>query len=513
MNSKYYITTPIYYVNARPHLGHMYTTLLCDVMSHYQKLCGKDVYFLTGVDEHGDKIVKAAEAEKSSPQAYVDSIAGIFQKTWETLQIGNNDFIRTTQPRHKKVVQLVLQRLFDKGDIYLSEYEGLYCLGCERYLTEKELNEEGQCRDHLVKPERIKESNYFFKLQKYLPVWEKMLEENPGLVRPEQYFREIQGTIQELKKLGEDLSISRPVKRLTWGIPIPFDEEFVTYVWFDALLNYISALEYPEGEKFRQFWPQARHVIAKDILKPHGIYWPAMLLAADIDIFQTLYVHGYWLGLNDVKMSKSLKNAFDPVGVIGDIGLDTFRYFLMREMNLGSDTRFNEEILERRINQDLSNNLGNLVQRTLSMIKKYTGGGIPARIESAESKALDEILRNATEKFHEHMNDFQFSRALESIFVIVDRLNKLIEENKPWEMAKKDPAQATAFLRIILDGISVVMIHLQPVLRTKFKQFVEITGLKTQAVFICDVLQLHYNESLPETWDILFPRIALTEPQ
>ncbi|MDH4261559.1 MAG: methionine--tRNA ligase [Spirochaetia bacterium] len=511
MKNNYLITTPIYYVNARPHLGHIYTTLLCDVMNEYQKLSGKNSFFLTGVDEHGDKIVKAADLENSTPQEYVNKISGIFEETWKSLKISNDDFIRTTQERHKKVVQHVLNKLYEKGDIYLSEYEGTYCLGCERYLTEKELNEDGNCPDHLVKPEIIKESNYFFKLQKYLPIWEKILENNPDLVKPEQYFKEISGTIQELKKLGEDLSISRPVKRLTWGIPIPFDKNYVTYVWFDALLNYISALDFPDGEKFKNYWPQARHVIAKDILKPHGIYWPTMLLAADIEIFQNLFVHGYWLGLNDVKMSKSLQNAVNPVDLINVIGLDSFRYFLMREMTFGSDSKFSESTLENRINQDLANNLGNLIQRTLSMIKKYTDGNIPEKVTNPENEVLDEIIRFSVIRFNDFMNTFQFSKALESIFVIIDKLNKLIEENKPWEMAKKNPSLVPGFLRMLLDGISIVMLNLRPFLRVKFQQYSSITGLHSEINFPLNSNEIKYNVQLPESWDILFPRIILTE--
>ncbi|MDH4198751.1 MAG: methionine--tRNA ligase [Spirochaetia bacterium] len=508
MNNPYYLTTPIYYVNAKPHLGHIYTTMLCDVMVQYQKLLGKDAMFLTGVDEHGDKIVKAAASASLSVQDYVDLISGEFQNVWKNLHIQNNDFIRTTEERHKKVVQNILQTLFDKGDIYLSQYEGYYCFGCERYLTEKEMDSEGKCPDHQIEPEIIKESNYFFKLQKYLPRWETMLKNNSNLIQPDQYYKEILGTIHELMKTGEDLSISRPVKRLQWGIPIPFDEQFVTYVWFDALVNYISALDYPDGEKFHTYWPQAHHMIAKDILKPHGIFWPAMLMAADIEIFQNLYVHGYWLGLNDLKMSKSMQNAFNPLDLIHSIGLDSFRYFLMKEMTFGSDSKFTDEALKNRLNQDLSNNLGNLIQRTLSMIKKYCNGNIPPKNPEMDYIIKPaNLLSDASKNYHSCMQTFQFSKALDNILEIIDLLNKSIEEKKPWALAKTNDPELLPFLRLLMDGIGFCMHYMKPFLAEKFRLFTEITGLTVRENFPGKLQEILYNESLPENWEILFPRI------
>lgn len=512
MQEKYYLSTPIYYVNAKPHLGHMYTTLLANVMADYQQLKGKDVFFLTGLDEHGDKIVKAAAQQSLTPQQYVDSMAEIYQGAWQKLKIHNRDFIRTTEERHKKTVHSVLSQLHEQGDIYLGEYEGKYCYGCERYLTEKELNENGECPDHLTKPETIKEKNYFFKLQKYLPEWEKILENNPDLIKPEQYYKEVLGAIKEMKKQGEDLSVTRPTSRLSWGIEIPFDSDFVTYVWFDALLNYISALGYPGEKTYLDFQDSLHHVIAKDILKPHAVFWPTMMLAAKIPLFKNLYVHGYWLGFNDLKMSKSLKNAFNPLEVVDEIGLDPLRYFLMREMPFGKDTRFTEETMENRINQDLSNNLGNLIQRTLSMLKKYTAGKIPPKSTTGSKidesrQTLLEMMNQTLPLFHSYMENFQFHLALEKIFLIIDWLNKLIEEKKPWEMAKNNDSELPALLRLLLDGIGVCMAYLKPFLPEKHEDFCKITQIKYSKAFPVSLDELDYPQPLPEKWDILFPKI------
>ncbi|RPI72694.1 MAG: methionine--tRNA ligase, partial [Desulfobacteraceae bacterium] len=290
MKDRFYITTPIYYVNAAPHIGHAYTTIVADVMARFHHINGRETYFLTGTDEHGDKVVEAAEKAGESPQAYTDRISGLFRELWPKLNIGNNDFIRTTEPRHKKVVQDILQKVKDQGDIYFSEYEGRYCFGCERFYTDRELVD-GKCPDHQVEPTIIKESNYFFRMSKYQDWLIEHIKKNPGFIRPERYKNEV---LSFLKEPLEDLCISRPKTRLTWGIDLPFDNRYVTYVWFDALINYLSAPGYPDGELYKKYWPVAQHLIAKDILKPHGIYWPCMLKAAGIEPFQHLNVHGYW---------------------------------------------------------------------------------------------------------------------------------------------------------------------------------------------------------------------------
>ncbi|MCJ7615037.1 MAG: class I tRNA ligase family protein, partial [Desulfobacterales bacterium] len=304
MSEPFYITTPIYYVNARPHLGHAYSTIVADVVCRYNLMRDRETFFLTGTDEHGDKIVRAAKNENLSPRAYVDKISGLFKDLCPELRIRYNHFIRTTDPAHIAVVKHILQKIYDSGEIYFSEYEGLYCFGCERFYTERELVD-GRCPDHKTKPEVIKESNYFFKMSKYQDWLIDHINNNPDFIRPERYKNEV---LSFLSEPLEDLCISRPKTRLEWGISLPFDDNYVTYVWFDALINYISAIGYPDGELFKKFWPHVNHIVAKDILKPHGIYWPIMLKAAGIPVYKHLNVHGYW-NVDQSKMSKSLGNV------------------------------------------------------------------------------------------------------------------------------------------------------------------------------------------------------------
>ncbi len=329
MSNKYYVTTPIYYVNAEPHIGHAYTTIVADFLKRFYKMRGYDSYFLTGTDEHGDKIQKAADNSKETPQAYSDKISALFQKTWKDIGIDNDDFIRTTDERHKKVVQQILQKVFDSGDIYFGSYGGHYCVGCERFLAEKDLVD-GKCPDHKTTPDFIEEKNYFFKMKKYQNWLIEHIEKNPEFIRPERYKNEVLSMLKNDEL--EDLCISRPKDRLQWGIPLPFDNKFVTYVWFDALINYISAIGYPDGEKFLKYWPESNHLIAKDILKPHGIFWPTMLKAMGLEPFKHLSVHGYW-NMADAKMSKSLGNVVKPQDLINKFGNDQIRYFLRREIH------------------------------------------------------------------------------------------------------------------------------------------------------------------------------------
>jgi len=390
MSTPFYITTPIYYVNAKPHLGHAYTTLVADVATRFHDMRRCDTFFLTGTDEHGDKIVQAAEKEGLNPQEYVDRISGLFRALWPELNINNSDFIRTTDAGHIAVVKSILQKIHDAGDIYFSEYEGLYCFGCERFYTERELVD-GKCPDHEVEPEIVKESNYFFKMSRYQDWLIEHIKENPEFIRPERYRNEVLAFLSEPL---EDLCISRPKSRITWGITLPFDENFVTYVWFDALLNYISALGYPDGERFHKFWPVAQHIVAKDILKPHGIYWPIMLKAAGIPIYRHLNVHGYW-NVDQSKMSKSLGNVIEPLQLKNVYGLDAFRYFLMREMTFGLDSSFNEEALVHRINSDLANDLGNLVSRVTAMVHRYFKSVVPPPHPEFEIKSELRVKQQA----------------------------------------------------------------------------------------------------------------------
>lgn len=509
MKQKIMITTPIYYVNARPHIGHAYTTIACDTWARYQRLAGREVFFLTGTDEHGDKIVKAAAAEGKTPIAYCDEISSAFRAAWQKLGLTPDDFIRTTEVRHRVVVQQILQKIYEQGDIYAGNYTGKYCFGCERYLTDKELNDKGECATHLTVPLVISEKNYFFRMQKYLPLWKEQLLKNRAQVTPEGYFNEVLGTIDELIKNGEDLSISRPKSRLEWGIEIPFDKDYVTYVWFDALINYVTAAGYP-SELFTAWWSGAHHMIAKDILKPHGVYWPTMLLAAGIPVYRRLVVHGYWLGFADQKMSKSLGNAKDPLELADKIGNDALRFFLMREMHFGADARFSEEIMVNRLNANLANDLGNLVQRVLSMLKKYDCGPDPDLPSHASSTAINQSLQALKEDYQQYFENFEFHNAIEAVFAVIRSLNRAVDEHKPWVLAKEDPAACAALLNTLLRAICAVLLYLRPVLPEKTEKLLAILQVTSAQEFPESLHEIRFAAQRLESWPMLFARMELS---
>ncbi len=471
----FYLTTPIYYVNARPHLGHAYTTIVADTMTRFARLMGKDAIFITGTDEHGDKIVQAAEKAGRSLESFTDGISAQFRSLWPQIDASPARFVRTTDEEHKRVVRNFLQKVYDAGDIYFGEYGGHYCYGCERFYTEKEL-ENGLCPQHQVTPEYISEKNYFFRMSRYQDWLKQYILDNPSFIRPERYRNEVLAMLDS--GALDDLCISRPKTRLTWGIELPFDSEYVCYVWFDALLSYITALGGPDSEEFARYWPEAEHLVAKDILKPHAVFWPTMLKAAGLPLFRHLDVHGYWL-VRDTKMSKSLGNVVSPLDMAGRFGIDAFRYFLLRDMHFGSDAGFSEEALAGRLNADLANDLGNLFSRVLAMTAKFRGGVVPApgpdtELETALKSLASESLLNYQTLF----GLVRFSNALESLWELVRALNKYVDSAAPWALAKnKEDERLNTVLYTLLECMRKVALHLWPVMPQKAQAMLEQLGI------------------------------------
>jgi len=459
MSETFYITTPIYYVNASPHIGHAYTTIVADVLARYHRMAGVETFFVTGTDEHGDKIAEAAQKAGITPKEYADSISAQFRSLWPELAITNDYFIRTTDKNHIATVRYILEKVHAAGDIYFGQYEGYYCVGCERFYMEKELVD-GKCPDHQTTPEHRKESNYFFRMSNYQNWLIDYINEHPDFIRPERYKNEV---LAFLREPLEDLCISRPKTRLEWGITLPFDENYVTYVWFDALINYVTALGYPEGENFRKFWPAAQHLIAKDILKPHGIYWPTMLKAAGIEPYRHLNVHGYW-NSDASKMSKSLGNVVRPLDLKDKYGLDAFRYFLLRDMVFGLDSNFSEEAFVQRLNSDLANDLGNLVSRTITMAVKYCDGKVPQTSEENYDDRLIQAASRAVEEMKSCFAEMSLHKALMAVWEFINITNKYIVEKEPWTLGK-DPAAKEKLIAImynLLTSLRAVAVLISP---------------------------------------------------
>ncbi|HXY54509.1 MAG TPA: methionine--tRNA ligase [Nitrospirota bacterium] len=522
MSKKFYITTPIYYVNDVPHIGHAYTTIAADALARYHRLLGDAVFFLTGTDEHGQKVEKAAQVRGLTPQAHADLMSKNFHALWTKLEISNDAFIRTTDKEHVAVVQEQLQKLYDKGEIERRTYEGWYCTPDERFWTEKEIVE-GKCPDCGRPVERISEDNYFFLMSKYQGRLIKHIEENQNYIRPESRRNEVLGFLKS-QTLG-DLCISRPKVRLSWGIELPFDRDFVTYVWFDALINYLSATRYlsppAQGsvdpamrEKF--WWPADHHLVGKDILTTHSVYWSTMLMALDLPLPGNIFAHGWWTR-EGKKMSKSFGNIIDPNEVVDSYGTDAFRYFVLREVPFGLDGDFSTESFIMRFNTELANDLGNLLSRTLTMITKYRQGLIPEPVDGEdgdfELRIHGRFDSDSWIGFSNFLDNFKFSEALAYLWSVINEANRYIEASAPWK--ENNESRLSNVLYTLAESLRLISLFVYPVMPSSAQKIWNSIGIdkKIDACKIRD--ELYWGGLRPRTairpGEQLFPRIETDE--
>ena len=511
----FYITTPIYYPSAKLHIGHAYCTTIADAIARFHRLAGDEVFFLTGSDEHGQKIQQKAEEAGITPIEYTDKIVAGFQNLWKKLDISNDDFIRTTEKRHEKVVQEIFRRIYEKGDIYKGSYKGLYCTPCESYWTEHQLDENGCCPDCGRPVQEVAEEAYFFKMSNYQDKILSYIEEHPDFIQPVSRRNEM---INFIKQGLEDLCISRT--SFDWGIPVPIDEKHVIYVWFDALTNYLTPIGFlDDQEKFQKFWPANLHLVGKEIVRFHTIIWPCILMALDLPLPEKVYGHG-WLIVDGDKMSKSKGNVVDPIGLIDEFGADAIRYFLLREINLGQDGNFSRDALIQRINSDLANDLGNLLHRTLNMVGKFQDGVLLApQGESEIDKSLKADAAETVAFFAENMDKMELSLSIKKVWAFISRANKYIDETAPWALAKDETkkqelANVMYNLAESLRHISVLISPFMPVTAERIWQQLNLPG-KFADVQLDDIkawggIAGGHKVGTPEQ---LFPRIEVEKDE
>ena len=494
----FYVSTPIYYVNDKPHIGHAYTTILADVLSRYHRNNGRDVFFLTGLDEHGQKVQQAAEERGVEPKIHCDEMAPRFIELWDELHIQYDDFIRTTEKRHMDVVQNILQKVYDKGDIYEDNYEGLYSVSEERFITEKEADS-GHFRD--IK--KLKEKNYFFKMSKYQEKLISHIENNSKFIQPVHRKNEVLGF---LKSPLNDLCISRPKSRLNWGIELPFDSDYVTYVWFDALINYISALGFNSDEKkYNTYWPANLHLIGKDILTTHSVYWPTILLSAGIKLPKTIFAHGWWLN-DQSKMSKSVGNVVDPLQLIKSYGVDPVRFYLMKEMVLGQDSNFSIESFIKCYNNDLANDFGNLLSRVSNLINKfYNGILVEGEDLSEDGKIVKGCAIETIDKVSMLMDEMKIDDAIDSVFLLIKNVNKFLEVTVPWKVVKTDLKKGGALLFTAAESLRIIALLLAPIMPNRTALVLETLNTKNTEIYWGGLV----IGSKIKTHKPLFPRIEL----